>query len=110
MTFRGVVVHVDAKHTGEQTEISFLAGAVLVVGSALISDRKVEKTVVSEEESATVVPVVAVVLIDEDKFRRLRNTVGCCIPGETGEAAVRFVLLRVVRRVAIVDEEIVSIQ
>jgi|GEM_PF-5267718 len=100
---RGIAIDIDAKDSGKQAPVDLLARVVLVVRTSLVPDGEVEKSVVAEEEAPAVVPVVPVVLVDEDELARGgdRRTVG--IPRKPGEPTVGLVAFVLVGCVAVVD-------
>jgi hypothetical protein len=69
MGARGDSVNVDAENPAEKPGIDDLAGIKTVVRAAEITEAHVERTVVAEKDGAPVVPVVGVILLDEDHFR-----------------------------------------
>src|ERR1043166_1589088 len=68
MALRRVAIHIDANYAGEQAAIETLRLMELIIDSAFVSNRHVEKTIRPEKHSAAVVPEVAVELIDEHEF------------------------------------------
>src|SRR5688572_2607862 len=68
MAFGRIAIYVDTQHAGKKSPIEALRLIEFIIDSTLISDGYVEEAVGTEEHVATVVPHVAIVLIDEHKF------------------------------------------
>ena len=121
MTPGSILVDVDPENAGEETLLQGLTGIELVVATTGISYGEIEKSIISKGETAAVVPIVGVVLIDQHDLgagdrvttgspgEPRQSHVGLLVVGFPGfiESRSAFDLVGIEGPISVVDEEFV---